>query len=138
MNSRATRAWQTARALVGVRYRLHGRCAAHGLDCVGLVALAYRQSGLCFAPPPVDYRLRHDDPAIIQAALTDAGFDDVGSDAPTAGDIIIQRWPMRGLHMAVATPAGIVHAHAGLRRIVETPGYPADHVVGLWRLNDGA
>ena len=30
----------TARALVGVRFRLHGRDAVHGLDCVGLVALA--------------------------------------------------------------------------------------------------
>ena len=29
-----------ARALVGVRFRLHGRDAVHGLDCVGLVALA--------------------------------------------------------------------------------------------------
>ena len=29
-----------ARALVGVRFRLHGRGATHGLDCVGLVAAA--------------------------------------------------------------------------------------------------
>jgi hypothetical protein len=30
----------------------------------------------------------------------------------------------RQLHLAVLTGSGFVHAHAGIRRVVEAPGFP--------------
>lgn len=138
MNAVAARAWQAARALVGVPYRLHGRRADHGLDCVGLVALAYDRAGLHFAPPPVDYRMRHAAMSALSRPLVQAGFAIASLDAIAPGSIIIQRWPSGGLHMLVATPEGAVHAHAGLRKIVETPDLGGDHVVAVWHLPEGS
>jgi hypothetical protein len=37
------------------------------------------------------------------------------------------------LHLAVLTDAGFVHAHAGLRRVVETAGMPEWPVIGIYR-----
>jgi hypothetical protein len=37
------------------------------------------------------------------------------------------------LHLGVRTADGFVHAHAGLRRVVETPGAPQWPVLGVYR-----
>jgi hypothetical protein len=37
------------------------------------------------------------------------------------------------LHIGVKTNAGFVHAHAGLRRVVETPGAPEWPLLGIYR-----
>ncbi|WP_066650239.1 hypothetical protein [Sphingomonas sp. CCH10-B3] len=37
---------ERARSAVGARFRLHGREAATGLDCVGLAALAYGEAAV--------------------------------------------------------------------------------------------
>jgi hypothetical protein len=39
----------------------------------------------------------------------------------------------RQLHLGVRTADGFVHAHAGLRRVVETPGMPEWPLVGAYR-----
>lgn len=54
-----------ARALVGVPFRLHGRRAEHGLDCVGLVALAFRRAGHRGVTPE-HYALRGGDPEALR------------------------------------------------------------------------
>lgn len=43
---RADRIVMAARGLIGVPFRLHGRSGAHGLDCIGLAALALLGAGL--------------------------------------------------------------------------------------------
>jgi hypothetical protein len=37
------------------------------------------------------------------------------------------------LHLGVRTAAGFVHAHAHLRRVVETPGLPEWPLLGAYR-----
>jgi hypothetical protein len=37
------------------------------------------------------------------------------------------------LHLAVRTERGFVHAHAGIRRVVETPGMPEWSLLGIYR-----
>jgi hypothetical protein len=37
------------------------------------------------------------------------------------------------LHLAVRTEQGFVHAHAGIRRVVETPGMPEWTLLGVYR-----
>ena len=39
------------------------------------------------------------------------------------------------LHLGVWTGEGLVHADAGLRRVVERPGVPPWRVLGMWRGN---
>ena len=114
-----------ARALIGVRFRLHGRDPASGLDCVGLVACA---TGIVAR---TGYPLRGGDPGEIEAALRAAGFARVDTARP--GDVVLLRPGPGQLHMAVRTASGLVHADATLRRVVERPGDPEEEVLGIWR-----
>ena len=121
-----TRVEVAARALVGVRFRLHGRDATHGLDCVGLVALA---AGL---EAPTGYGWRSGDEGRV-AAMLDAVFAR-GADAP--GAILLLRAGPGQLHLAIRVSDGIVHADAIARRVVERPGPVPWPVLGCWRLGE--
>lgn len=114
-----------ARAAVGARFRLHGRDPAHGLDCVGLAALA------CGVAAPTGYALRTGDADAVAARL-----DSVlaRSDGAAAGDLLLMRTGPGQLHLGIRTEDGFVHADAGLRRVVERPGAPPWPVLGAWRI----
>lgn len=114
-----------ARALVGSRYRLHGRHVESGLDCVGVVA---RATGLA---APTGYALRGGDPERVAAVLDRAGLSRAAW--PQAGDILLMRVGPGQLHLGVRTSDGLVHADAGLRRVVERPGAPEWEILGIWR-----
>lgn len=112
-----------ARALVGVRFRLHGRDAAHGLDCVGLVAAATGREA------PTGYGWRSGDATRV-AALLDERFVR-GDDAP--GAVLLLRAGPGQLHLAIRVADGIVHADAGLGRVAWRPGPPPWPVLGYWK-----
>jgi murein DD-endopeptidase / murein LD-carboxypeptidase len=114
-----------ARALVGARFRLHGRDPATGLDCVGVVAVA---TGV---EAPRGYALRGGCAAEVTKALLAHGFVAVGE--ARAGDVLLMRTGPAQLHLGVKTESGLVHADAGLRRVVERPGVPEWEVLGIWR-----
>lgn len=116
-----------AAALIGTRFRLHGRDPATGLDCVGLVACA------AGAAAPTGYALRGGDPARVAQALHAAGF------APAAagtrpGDVLLMRPGPGQLHLGIRSRHGLIHADAGLGRVVERPGEPDWEIIGTWRL----
>jgi murein DD-endopeptidase / murein LD-carboxypeptidase len=113
-----------ALALVGVRFRLHGRDRS-GLDCVGLAALA---AGVAV---PSGYGLRGGRAAEIAVLIDATGLARVTKAAP--GDVMLMRAGPAQLHLGVRTARGFVHADAGLRRVVERPGEPEWEVLGLWR-----
>lgn len=114
-----------AQAAIGVKYRPQGRCIAHGLDCVGLVALAHRLE------VPRGYALRGGRVADIAAVVRAGGMVPVGD--ARAGDMILMRVAPGQLHLGIASEAGMIHADAGLRRVVERPGAPPWPVIGRWR-----
>lgn len=113
-----------ARAAVGTPFRLHGR-DARGLDCVGLVALAW---GL---PVPTGYRLRTGDPAVVMRGAAARGL--VAVDVARAGDVVLVASGPGQLHLGIDSGAGLIHADAGLRRVVERPGVPPWPVLARWR-----
>lgn len=119
-----------ARAAIGARFRLHGRAAESGLDCVGLVALAARAGGAAGAVPS-GYALRLADPALAIARL-DAALVRVAVPAP--GDLLLFQAGPAQLHLAVQSEGGIIHADALLRRVVERPGVPPWPLLGAWRV----
>ena len=128
--ARMDRIVAAARDLVGVRFRLQGRSRASGVDCVGLAALALAEAGH-EAAVPRGYGLRSGDEALARGWLAEAGLVAVERSQP--GDLILVRPGPLQLHLMILVPGGHVHAHAGLGRVVETPGRSPWAVVGHWR-----
>jgi cell wall-associated NlpC family hydrolase len=116
-----------ARALVGVRFRPQGRSPDTGVDCIGVVALALQLGSV-----RCDYMLHGGAIETLDDALREAGLRKVRK--AQIGDVLVLKAGAEQLHMAIVTDAGFVHAHAGLRRVVETPGRPEWPLVGIWRM----
>lgn len=120
---------QAALELVGVPFRLHGRDPRHGLDCVGVLAASLRNS----AAFPNRYCLRGGDDGAIAAIATAAGLHPADGKIE-AGDVLLLLPGVCQRHIAIASGADmIVHAHAGLRRVVHGP-LPRWPITGRWRL----
>lgn len=113
---------------MGARFRLHGRTAADGLDCVGLAALA------CGVAAPRGYALRTGDAAYV--AVLAEGLGLARTDRAAAGDVLLMRSGPGQLHLGIATGDGLVHADASLRRVVERPGAPPWPVLARWRMRE--
>lgn len=114
-----------ARSLLGVPFRLHGRDPATGIDCVGLVLLSVRAAGFPVAEPP-PYRVRSGGAAPAVAWMNALCLDE--ADDPAAGDIVMAAVSPIQLHLMIDGGGAMIHAHAGLGRVVEM-AWPAE-----WRL----
>ena len=112
-----------ARALVGVRFRPHGRDPATGLDCVGLAGLAMG------VPVPTGYALRGPSPEAVIALVDTTGLS---RRPPAPGALLLVESGPAQCHLVVLTDDGFVHADAGRRRVVERRGRVAWPVVGSW------
>lgn len=122
-----------AEELVGTRFRLHGRDAATGLDCIGVLAAALVACGRPAALPNF-YSLRMRTPPDLGEIAQSAGFAPCEG-AVLAGDVLLVRIGPCQFHLALAAdPETFVHAHAGLMRVVRS-ALPGDWlVVKHWRV----
>lgn len=117
-----------ARAAVGTPFRLHGRSVTTGLDCVGLIAFAHGRDD----EAPVHYALR-----TTQLKPWVQHLDQMGErvgDWREAGATLLLRAGPAQVHLGLWTGTSLIHAHAGLRRTVETPGWPGWPLIGAWRI----
>lgn len=136
------RIWTAALALVGVRFRLHGRDAVGGLDCVGLAALALRQAGVRLGSVPDRYALRGGEEAVLRRWLAEAGLMPVSE--WRTGDVLLSAMGRGQWHVMIGgrgksvsgSGDAVVHAHAGLRRVVMMPGAVQGVLAGCWRAAD--
>ena len=134
MDARSAAIVAAVRAEVGTRFRPQGRVPGLGLDCVGVVLVAARATGM--APPRLPaYALGGDHEALLCEALEAAALSPVGEPGP--GDIHLFAPAEGRRHFAVQVSAGapwrLVHAHAGLGRVVEAPAEPGWAHLGAWR-----
>jgi len=122
-----------ASGLVGARFRLGGRDPATGLDCIGLVVAALEMVGRPVAVLPA-YTLRQHDLHRLLDIAPGAGLQPApGGEA--RGDVLLLRPSPSQWHLAISLgSAGIVHAHAELRRVVITPPPLPWPVMRRWRL----
>jgi hypothetical protein len=117
-----------AQALVGTPFRAQGRDAG-GLDCVGVVLATF---GIPAEAARHNYGLRGDHRIELQQRL-DAHFRRVSRTRLRAGDVMLLKAADTQYHLAVRTERGFVHAHAGIRRVVETPGTPEWPLLAVYR-----
>ena len=118
--------------LVGSPFRLQGRDPAHGLDCIGLVLVSLARIGIELHLP-ADYRPRRRRFEIPKNALQRAGLE--RTQAPYApGDILLLRTAPAQVHLAIVRDAdSVIHAHAGLGRVVAQPLIESWTIAAAWR-----
>jgi cell wall-associated NlpC family hydrolase len=122
-----------AESFLGASFRLRGRDPLTGFDCLGLVLIALAEIGR-----PVhlvlDYGLRNLEPERFYGLAESAGFIRTNTSLEPGDVLLLDAGPAQ-LHLAiVGMEGGIVHAHAGLGRVVMTPFPLPWPVVGQWRL----
>jgi cell wall-associated NlpC family hydrolase len=122
-----------AEGFIGAPFRFRGRDPRTGIDCVGLVAAALEALGER-APSVPTYAMRQRDFAAQLDSAADAGFAEVTGD-PRAGDLLLLRPGPAQVHLAVVgAGGGLVHAHAGLGKVVLTPPPAPWPIERHWRL----
>ena len=80
-----------------------------------------------------DYALRSSDAEAVNGEFAESGFLRIAPTEAGAGDVLLVRAGPGQLHVVILTPGGYLHADAGLRRVVETPGAVAWPVLSAWR-----
>lgn len=116
---------------VGTAFRLHGRKAGVALDCVGLAAVSFGVRHF-----PSDYSLKGEflDRLFSYLEHSQLQFIDPNGDIED-GDLAIVTPSPSQIHLMIRALRGWVHGHAGLRRVVHTPGQSPWPIVALLRLN---
>lgn len=124
---------RAAESLIGVRFRRHGRDPASGVDCIGLVHASLMAIGRK-PVAPVGYALRN---WSIEESLGCAQASGlvVVQDAFMRGDVLLVQ-PSTVQHhlMIMAGTNSVLHAHAGLRRVVRQPLSGNLAIAAHWRL----
>lgn len=124
---------RAAEALVGTPFRFRGHDPHTGLDCIGLVAASLAAIG---REPPMlpEYAMRNIDITRLLPLLPQAGFAE--TDAPAEpGDLLLLRPSSAQYHLTIAgRDALLIHAHAGLGRVVASPVTPLWAEQARWRL----
>lgn len=122
-----------AAGFVGASFRLHGRDPLTGFDCLGLLIVALAEIGRPVRLPG-GYALRNLELERFERLPGRAGL--VETDAPLEpGDVLLLAPGPAQLHLAiVGVERDIIHAHAGLGRVVRTPFPLPWPLVGQWRL----
>ena len=124
---------RSARSMLGVPFHLHGRDPVIGLDCVGLVAVALERAG-CKARAPAGYQLRNLQIGQFLPAVREAGFLEA-SGQHMVGDVLLVRPSAAQYHlMIMVSSTELIHAHAGLGRVVITPAPSPWSIEQIWRL----
>lgn len=119
-----------ARALVGTRFRAQGRRPEHGLDCIGLVAVAV---DLPAELMPAGYSMRSVVPEKALGLTFGGRVERIGPAEAGEGDVLLVRAGLGQHHFLVLLDDGFVHADARLGRVAETPGAVPWPILAAWR-----
>ncbi len=121
-----------ARAMtqIGTTFRLHGRTPDVALDCVGLVAFAIDAGEVIR-----DYSLKGTKIDFILSYMDSIGLNPLAQSTSICdGDIAIVTCSPQQFHLMIRAANGWVHSHAGLRKVVHTPGASPWPIVAVRRM----
>lgn len=135
LSRRRRAAVAAARAAIGTRFRPQGRVPGLGLDCIGVALLAAEGAGMELPPLPA-YVLDGDHGDLFDATCRLIGLRRrrAGLRLARPGDLVVFQLAAGNRHVGVLSNAGIIHAHAGLRRVVEGPLPPDWPVIAVMAL----
>lgn len=122
-----------AEAYIGVPFRLYGREPTTGLDCVGLVAASLSAIGRRVTAPH-GYRLRNSSLSSWLGIAELCDLRQVDGDAIRGDVLLTAPGPAQNHLLIVSDPSHVVHAHAGLRRVVRQPIAKPLSPEAHWRL----
>jgi len=124
-----------ASRFVDTPFQLGGRNPATGLDCVGLVVASLEAIGRKVGPTP-HYGLRQTRLEALSLLAASSGLK-AGPSKGQIGDVILLRPSPAQWHLAIlGHNSQIIHAHAGLRRVVAGP-LPQDWPIERrWHLDE--
>jgi cell wall-associated NlpC family hydrolase len=111
-----------AESFAGVRWRLHGRSRAAGVDCGGLLVAALAEVGIQVADTR-DYDARMPSPDLLWRLCRDGGVETTPADCGE-GRVGLCRWRSRddARHLVVMLSGRrIVHVDASVRRVTVVP-----------------
>jgi hypothetical protein len=117
--------------MVGIRFRPQGRSREHGLDCLGLVALA---GNLPLDLIPTGYRLRSEAREGDLAMRLGGRVERIPAAAAGEGDVLLVRAGMGQYHFLILLRESFVHADARVGKVVETPGTVPWPRLAAWRI----
>lgn len=124
---------EAAQALIGTPFRLRGREPETGLDCIGLVSIALKRIARQ-TPTLPHYEMRNLDLGRFSSLLDQVGLTPSASPS-CAGNILLLRPSTAQFHLAIVGPSGLlIHAHAGLGRVVASPAPLPWPILATWQL----
>ena len=124
-----------AQSMTGTPFRVRGRDPVTGVDCIGLVSLALTKIGRN-APALPHYTMRNLGLARFAGLIGAAGLA-VADDPVSAGDLMLLRPSAAQYHLAIVGPDRmLIHAHAGLGRVVASPSPLPWPTQARWRLSE--
>jgi hypothetical protein len=131
---RPLRLGDAAAGFVGCPFRLHGLDPATGIDCVGLVHASLVVMGR-HPIAPRGYGLRN---LAVDQWLQFAARSQLepADGAIGADEVMLVALGYGQHHLMITTGADeVVHAHAGLRRVVRHRRDPASRICARWRVS---
>lgn len=124
---------RAAVSFVGTKFKLHGRRPEQGLDCIGLVHASLERIGRSpIAPQGYSLRNAEVEPWLDHASRS--GFRTMSMPAQTGDLLLTSPGPSQHHLMIICDKNSVVHAHAGLRRVVIQPFDDWPTVLVGWRL----
>jgi cell wall-associated NlpC family hydrolase len=124
---------RAAEALIGTPFRCHGRDPASGLDCIGLVFASLAAIGR-MPVAPAGYAMRNQSIDHWLGCAPASGLAAVKGQI-ARGDVLLMQPSAVQHHLMIAASAdSVIHAHAGLRRVVCQPLANQPAITAHWRL----
>lgn len=121
-----------AKAALGTAFHHQGRSAGVGLDCIGLVVVALKATGIEVRDRS-DYARRPDGKSLV-AALEEHGA--VRQEDMQAGDVLVFQYDHQPQHVAIVSREGMmIHSFAPAGKVVETSigGYWRRRLIAIYR-----
>lgn len=121
-----------AQTWLGTPWHHQARLKGVGVDCVGLLIGVCRELNIAiedyqeYGRFPDGYHLAKE----LERQLIKK------TSLPMPGDIMLFRISRMPQHIAICSPMGLIHAHQGVMKVVETsmPPYWDTHILGVYQL----